>query len=84
MVDQVVDLKLRSAEDRVARFLARRVPEEAGAGNAPTARATRRDRRAARHDAGDAVARTRGLEQKGKLQRGADGAPVADRTALTK
>lgn len=32
MVDQVVDLKLRSAERRVARFLARRVPEEAGAG----------------------------------------------------
>jgi CRP/FNR family transcriptional activator FtrB len=34
MVDQVVDLKLRSAERRVARFLARRVPEEAGAGPA--------------------------------------------------
>lgn len=34
MVDQVVDLKLRSAERRVARFLARRVPEEAGAGTA--------------------------------------------------
>ncbi|MBL6078175.1 helix-turn-helix domain-containing protein [Belnapia sp. T18] len=32
MVDQVVDLKLRSSERRVARFLARRVPEEAGAG----------------------------------------------------
>jgi CRP-like cAMP-binding protein len=28
MVDQVVDLKLRSAERRVARFLARRVPED--------------------------------------------------------
>ncbi|MBX9699195.1 MAG: cyclic nucleotide-binding domain-containing protein, partial [Acetobacteraceae bacterium] len=34
MVDQVVDLKLRPAERRVARFLARRVPEEAGAGSA--------------------------------------------------
>ena len=34
MVDQVVDLKLRSSERRVARFLARRVPEEAGAGPA--------------------------------------------------
>lgn len=34
MVDQVVDLKLRSAERRVARFLARRVPEETGAGSA--------------------------------------------------
>lgn len=31
MVDQVVDLKLRPAERRVGRFLARRVPEEAGA-----------------------------------------------------
>ncbi|MGG5811140.1 cyclic nucleotide-binding domain-containing protein [Falsiroseomonas sp. CW058] len=34
MVDQVVDLKLRPAERRIARFLARRVPEEAGAGSA--------------------------------------------------
>ena len=34
MVDQVVDLKLRSADRRVARFLARRVPEELGAGSA--------------------------------------------------
>jgi CRP-like cAMP-binding protein len=34
MVDQVVDLKLRSAERRVARFLSRRVSEEAGAGSA--------------------------------------------------
>ena len=34
MVDQVVDLKLRPAERRVARFLARRVREEAGAGSA--------------------------------------------------
>lgn len=33
MVDQVVDLKLRSADRRLARFLARRVPEEAGAGS---------------------------------------------------
>lgn len=32
MVDQVVDLKLRPAERRVARFLARRVPEEQDAG----------------------------------------------------
>ena len=35
MVDQVVDLKLRPAERRVARFLARRVPEDPGAGEAP-------------------------------------------------
>jgi DNA-binding MarR family transcriptional regulator len=34
LVDQVVDLKLRPAERRVARFLARRVPEEPGAGPA--------------------------------------------------
>lgn len=34
MVDQVVDLKLRSADRRIARFLARRVREEAGAGSA--------------------------------------------------
>jgi CRP/FNR family transcriptional activator FtrB len=34
MVDQVVDLKLRPAERRAARFLARRVSEEAGAGSA--------------------------------------------------
>ncbi len=32
MVDQVVDLKLRPAERRLARFLARRIPEAAGAG----------------------------------------------------
>lgn len=32
MVDQVVDLKLRPADRRIARFLARRVPEESGAG----------------------------------------------------
>jgi len=34
MVDQVVDLKLRPADRRIARFLARRVREEAGAGSA--------------------------------------------------
>jgi CRP/FNR family transcriptional activator FtrB len=34
MVDQVVDLKLRPSERRVARFLARRVSEETGAGSA--------------------------------------------------
>ncbi len=35
MVDQVVDLKLRSAERRVARFLARRVPEDHSTGEVP-------------------------------------------------
>lgn len=34
MVDQVVDLKLRPADRRIARFLARRIPEEAGGGSA--------------------------------------------------
>jgi CRP/FNR family transcriptional activator FtrB len=34
MVDQVVDLKLRPADRRIARFLARRVAEEHGAGSA--------------------------------------------------
>lgn len=34
MVDQVVDLKLRSADRRIARFLARRVREDSGAGSA--------------------------------------------------
>lgn len=34
MVDQVVDLKLRPAERRVSRFLARRISEEAGGGQA--------------------------------------------------
>ncbi len=34
MVDQVVDLKLRTAERRIARFLARRIAEEAGGGAA--------------------------------------------------
>ena len=33
MVDQIVDLKLRPAERRVAHFLARRIPEGAGAGS---------------------------------------------------
>ena len=35
MVDQVVDLKLRSAEARVARFLARRIDEGGGEGAPP-------------------------------------------------
>jgi CRP-like cAMP-binding protein len=84
MVDQVVDLKLRSAEDRVARFVARRVSEEAGAGNAPlpeprTAIAARLGMTP------ETLSRAlAGLEQKGKLQRGSGGATVADRTALVR
>lgn len=84
MVNQVVDLKLRSAEDRVARFVARRVSEEAGAGNASmpeprTAIAARLGMTP------ETLSRSlAALEQKGKLQRGADGATVVDRTALAR
>lgn len=84
MVDQVVDLKLRSAEDRVARFVARRVSEETGAGNAsmPEPRTAIAARLGMTPETlSRALA---GLEQKGKLRRGADGATVADRTALAK
>ncbi|MHB0704315.1 Transcription regulator, crp family (plasmid) [Roseomonas mucosa] len=34
LMEQIGDLKLRSAEQRLARFLARRVSEESGAGSA--------------------------------------------------
>ena len=84
MVDQVVDLKLRSAEDRVARFIARRVSEEAGAGNAfmPEPRTAIAARLGMTPETlSRALA---GLEQKGKLQRSPEGATVADRTALAK
>ncbi|CAH0285946.1 cyclic nucleotide-binding domain-containing protein [Roseomonas sp. CECT 9278] len=83
MVDQVVDLKLRSAEDRVARFVARRVSEEAGAGNAllPEPRSAIAARLGMTPET---LSRALGrLERKGCLQRGAGGATVADRTALT-
>lgn len=84
MVDQVVDLKLRSAEERVARFVARRVSEEVGAGSAllPEPRTAIAARLGMTPETlSRALA---GLEQKGKLQRGAGGASVADRTALIK
>lgn len=84
MVDQVVDLKLRSAEERVARFVARRVSEEAGAGNAllPEPRTAIAARLGMTPETlSRALA---GLEHKGKLHRGAGGASVADRTALIK
>lgn len=84
MVDQVVDLKLRSAEDRVARFVARRVSEEAGAGNAllPEPRTAIAARLGMTPET---LSRAlTGLEQKGKLQRGSGGATVADRTALVR
>jgi CRP/FNR family transcriptional activator FtrB len=84
MVEQVVDLKLRSAEDRVARFVARRISEEAGAGTA--AMPEPRTAIAARLGmTPETLSRAlTGLEQSGKLRRGATGALVADRTALTR
>jgi CRP/FNR family transcriptional activator FtrB len=83
MVDQVVDLKLRPAEARVARFVARRVSEEAGAGN--VALPEPRSAIAARLGmTPETLSRAlAGLEQKGKLRRAGEGADVADRAALT-
>jgi CRP/FNR family transcriptional activator FtrB len=84
MVDQVVDLKLRGAEDRVARFVARRISEEAGAGNAllPEPRTAIAARLGMTPET---LSRAlTGLERKGRLRRGAGGATVADRTALSK
>jgi CRP/FNR family transcriptional activator FtrB len=82
MVDQVVDLKLRSAEERVARFVARRVSEEAGAGCA----ALPEPRTAIAARLGmtpETLSRTLGtLEAKGRLNRTAKGPSVADRQAL--
>jgi len=82
MVDQVVDLKLNSVETRVSRFLARRVPEEAGAGCAylPEPRAAIAARLGMTPET---LSRTIAvLENKGKLRRGAKGPNVADRSAL--
>jgi CRP/FNR family transcriptional activator FtrB len=82
MVDQVVDLKLRTAEERVARFVARRISEESGAGCASlpeprTAIAARLGMTP------ETLSRTLGsLEAKGRLHRGAKGPSVADRQAL--
>ncbi|NMJ41112.1 cyclic nucleotide-binding domain-containing protein [Roseomonas sp. JC162] len=83
MVDQVVDLKLRSAEDRLARFIARRVDEETGAGvvELPEPRAAIAARLGMTPETlSRAFAE---LERKGKLRRGPDGATtVPDRAAL--
>jgi len=83
MVDQVVDLKLRRPEARVARFLARRIPEDAGAGTA--AMPEPRGAIAARLGmTPETLSRTLAtLEQKGQLRRDGADATVADRTALT-
>lgn len=84
MVDQVVDLKLRGAEDRVARFVARRVSEDVGAGNAllPEPRTAIAARLGMTPETlSRALA---ALEHKGRLRRGAGCATVADRTALAR
>jgi CRP/FNR family transcriptional activator FtrB len=83
MVDQVVDLKLNSAEMRLSRFLARRVSEEAGAGCASLPEP--RSAIAARLGmTPETLSRTlAALEAKGKLRRGARGPMVRDRTALS-
>lgn len=82
MVDQVVDIKLRSAEERVARFLARRVPEELGAGYADLPE-TRIAIAARLGMTPETLSRAlTGLEKKGKLRRSGDGALVPDRSAL--
>lgn len=82
MVDQVVDLKLRDAEQRVARFIARRVSEEEGA--AKVVLSEPRGAIAARLGmTPETLSRAlAALEAKGKLHRAPDGATVADRTAL--
>ncbi|MBR0672749.1 cyclic nucleotide-binding domain-containing protein [Neoroseomonas soli] len=83
MVDQVVDLKLRSAEARVARFIARRVSEETGAGTAalPEPRIAIAARLGMTPETLSRTLTT--LEEKGALRRGgSEGPTVRDRTAL--
>lgn len=82
MVDQVVDLKLRDAEQRVARFVARRVSEEKGAEKVILSES--RSAIAARLGmTPETLSRAlAALEAKGKLRRTPDGATIADRTAL--
>lgn len=77
MAEQVVDLKLRSAEQRVARFIARRIAEEQGAthvvlGEPRTAIAARLGMTP------ETLSRAlAALEAKGKLHRAPDGATIA-------
>jgi len=82
MVEQVVDLKLRSAEQRVARFIARRVSQEGGAAHVVLSEP--RTVIAARLGmTPETLSRAlAALEAKGKLRRAPDGATIADRTAL--
>jgi CRP/FNR family transcriptional activator FtrB len=82
MVEQVVDLKLRSAERRVARFLARRVPEEASAG--PVTLAEPRAAIAARLGmTPETLSRTLGaIEARGAIRLSPRQADVVDRAML--
>lgn len=82
MVEQVVDLKLRSAEERVARFLARRVSTETDAGPAdlPESRIAIAARLGMTPET---LSRTlAGLEAKGMIRTGHRRADVLDRAAL--
>lgn len=82
MVDQVVDLKLRSAEARVARFIEHRVPPESGGGIA--ALPEPRTALAARLGmTPETLSRSlASLEDSGRLRRTGGGASVADSGAL--
>ena len=82
MVDQVVDLKLRSAEQRVARFIDRRRAEDGEADRVVLAEP--RTAIAARLGmTPETLSRAlAALEAKGKLRRTPDGATLADRMAL--
>jgi CRP/FNR family transcriptional activator FtrB len=82
MVDQVVDLKLRSAEQRVGRYLARRLPEEAGAGSVDLAEP--RGAIAARLGVTpETLSRTlAGLEAAGRIRVSARRIDIPDRDAL--
>lgn len=84
MVGQVVDLKLRGAEERVASFLARRVSEEAGAGTVslPESRSAIASRLGMTPETFSRVVST--LEKQGRIRRLDDGVAVADRASLTR
>lgn len=82
MVDQVVDLKLRSSEQRLARFLARRGPEDAGSGpvDLPEPRGAIAGRLGMTPET---LSRTlASLEAKGLIRIAARRADVVDRAAL--
>jgi len=84
MVGQVVDLKLRGAEERVAGFLARRVSEEVGAGTValPESRSAIASRLGMTPETFSRVVST--LEKQGRIRRLDDGVAVADRASLTR